>query len=89
MKVQHVMKIGDRIGWQLYEQVAQASFAEGTGRVMVLCNNSSHYLVAEIASEHETEANLVKSYPYYDQPENTRYVYGQALTAMAARALER
>jgi hypothetical protein len=81
------MMTGQRFYTTGYDEVAHAENCDTGERTVVLCNNSSHYLVAVRDDPDTLDAVLIASYPYYDQPDCIRFVYSQALTKMMEHAL--
>lgn len=81
------MLIGETFSTSGYDVVASAQHHETGAAIVVLNNNSTHYLVAERPVEPgDDTARLLGSFAYRD-PDFCWPAYRDALTAMAHRAL--
>jgi len=82
------MEIGTIFDVGRYDVVASAQYAETSGWVVVLNNNSTHYLVATKFSEEAPDGQLEGSYQYLGD-HDVRNAYRFALHHMARLAMER
>lgn len=86
---------GDTFNLSGYDEVARLSAAIGGGgpevQIVVVHNNSTHYLVAEVPVGATGPAEMLASF-YYGGAEDengVRIIYAQALARAVAEALRR
>lgn len=80
------MESGETFKTDGYERMAEALFLDGGGIVVVLGNNSTHFLVATHEVDDREVAKLVESFPYGS---NYEPAYRRALERMVAEAMMR
>lgn len=91
------MKVGDDIDIEDYDELAVIEFKSGEGYVLVLCNNSSHFLVATRHSDdgRTFKHQLVREFSYADAicteqgQEETGFQYELAVKLATSTALAR
>lgn len=88
------IKIGDEFLTKGYDLVASAKYAEGGGgpfgEVILLSNNSSHFLLAVRQGDADDLAQLERTYPYAALDEDgTAALYRVALRDLCALASSR
>ena len=62
------MNIGDKFDTTGFEVVARINTVDSGDEILVMHNNSTHYHVAVMSSDDETEAMLTASFRYYADP---------------------
>lgn len=83
------MNAGDMFRVKGYDVLATANYAETGGQVIVLNNNSTHYLVAVRPNSDEEQAQFESSFSYDAREWTAQQAYRQAMYVMAMIASSR